>query len=168
MRFPACICCAAFCAAFCAALGCLLEIGISHLQVVLHGYARGVAQPSRDYVNRVFPRQFRFPACPKVVEQPRPGLQAGPLHRTLELGPEITVPPSASADKTHGQIGRVRFPRVLETCHAISLGTSRSADTPRRGSVVFLRRCGWTIWRSGVDAMLDGRYDRVDQSVTAV
>jgi len=49
------------CAAFCAALASPIEVGIGHLQIVLQGDARAVAQPTRDNVKGMVLRQFGFP-----------------------------------------------------------------------------------------------------------
>ena len=69
-------------------------MGRRHLIVVLAGNVFAVAQPVANHVRREALGQFGLPAASQVVEQPRPGRQAGALDDPLKLGPQVAIPPA--------------------------------------------------------------------------
>ncbi|MBQ18584.1 MAG: hypothetical protein CMJ65_15830 [Planctomycetaceae bacterium] len=65
------------------------EVVVGHLQVVLLGDCRAVADPGTHDVGRMLGFQFRLPTGPQVVEDPGPGFESRPLDDPAQLGPQV-------------------------------------------------------------------------------
>jgi len=78
---------------------------VGHLQIVLSGDGLGIADPAADDVCGKSLLQFRLTGGPQVVEEFRPGVQAGPLDDPQQLRPQIGVGVAVAGDNVRGALG---------------------------------------------------------------
>ena len=84
-------CCAGFCAALGGVLDGLLIVVVRHLQIMLVGDQRRVADPFADDMQREASRQFGLAAGTQIVKQFWPGFHASPRDDPQELGSQVRI-----------------------------------------------------------------------------